>query len=337
MNPLDHRIIFATPRRLSRVSAWREHIPFGMFLVDLLRPSVLVELGTHWGNSYCAFCQAVDELKLDTRCYAVDTWAGDEHTGGYGSEVLADLRAHHDPLYGSFSRLVQGTFDASREQFSDASIDLLHIDGLHKYNSVKHDFESWQPKLSERGVVVLHDINARERDFGVWKLWEELRAERPYLELLHAHGLGVVAVGDDQPDAFRELLALSPERLAGLRDLFFALGRRLRLQLQLDDTQQKRREGDEILRRTKQELRERQQLVGEAVAALGTIRKEMLQKERALTRAAALQRELHSHEELVAALRRELAERENAERARGSGLWSHEAALRGLRKRIGRL
>lgn len=98
LNPFAHPICFADPNRLTPHSAWREHIPFAMFLVDILRPKVIVELGTHYGDSYCAFCQAVKELGLDTRCYAIDTWRGDPHTGFYGSEVLADLRAHHDPL-----------------------------------------------------------------------------------------------------------------------------------------------------------------------------------------------------------------------------------------------
>jgi hypothetical protein len=247
VNLLDHRIIFSTPRRLAPISAWREHIPFGMFLVDLLRPRTLVELGTHWGNSYCGFCQAVDELRLPTKCHAIDTWKGDAQSGTYGPEVLADLRAHHDPLYGSFSTLVESTFDDALENFSDGSIDLLHIDGLHTYEVVKHDVEAWWPKLSERGVLLLHDVNTRRRDYGVWKLWEELKTSHQHIDLHHAHGLGVLAVGGQQPEEFRELLDMSAEGFQSLRDLFFLLGYRLRLQLLVKEARRKRLELDKVV------------------------------------------------------------------------------------------
>jgi hypothetical protein len=206
-----------------------------MFLVALLRPRVLVELGTHWGNSYCGFCQAVEESGLDTQCYAVDTWVGDVHTGPYEPDVLADLRAHHDSLYGGFSQLVQSTFDEALDQFGDGSVDLLHIDGMHTYEAVRHDFEAWLPKMSERGVVVLHDINARRPGYGVWQLWGELVERYPHFELVHAHGLGVLAVGQERPAGLDELLDASPQETQVLRQLFFQLGHRLRVLLLVED------------------------------------------------------------------------------------------------------
>src|SRR5687767_12445999 len=152
LDPLDYPICMSVPRRVAP-SGWTQHVPFGMFLIDLLRPALVVELGTHYGVSYCAFCQAVQELGIDTRCYAVDTWQGDEQAGVYGPAVLEDLRQHHDSAYGCFSRLIQSTFDEALSQFDDGTVDLLHVDGFHSYQAARHDFEAWLPKVSDRGVV----------------------------------------------------------------------------------------------------------------------------------------------------------------------------------------
>ncbi len=45
-NPLDHPVCFAQPLRVAP-SAWIEHVPFGMLIVDLLGPKVLMDLGAH--------------------------------------------------------------------------------------------------------------------------------------------------------------------------------------------------------------------------------------------------------------------------------------------------
>jgi GT2 family glycosyltransferase len=199
-------LVFDQPRRLTDVDSWHRHIPFAFYVVAALEPQTFVELGTHKGDSYCAFCQAVQALGLPTRAYAVDTWVGDEQSGAYGPEVLAELRSHHDPLYGSFSTLLQQTFDKAASEFADGSVDLLHLDGCHTYEAVSHDVETWLPKLSARGVLLLHDTNVRERGFGVWRLWDELSARYPSVAFAHGHGVGVLAVGSEVDPGFRDFM-----------------------------------------------------------------------------------------------------------------------------------
>jgi methyltransferase family protein len=188
------RMAIMRPIYLAR-SAWLEHIPFAFWITQKQRPKMMVELGTHYGPSYFAFCQAIQHLSLNARCYAVDTWKGDEHSGLYGEEVFRAVKAHNDQLYSRFSSLVRSTFDQAQEYFPDNSIDLLHIDGLHTLESVQHDFETWLPKLSERAIVMLHDTNVRERGFGVSRFVDSLRKLHPVFEFDHGHGLAVVAVG----------------------------------------------------------------------------------------------------------------------------------------------
>jgi GT2 family glycosyltransferase len=217
-------IAFETPDRLTDVDSWHGHIPFAFWIVEALAPRVLVELGTQKGDSYCAFCQAVGSLRLATTCCAVDTWLGDEHAGFYGEEVFEELRQYHEARYQRFSRLIRSSFDDAVNYFVDGSIDLLHIDGLHTYNTVKHDFESWRPKLSSRAVVLFHDITVRESDFGVWRLWKELIREYPSFTFSHSHGLGVLAVGSDLADPIRLLTSYGDAEQKGTRVFFSRLG-----------------------------------------------------------------------------------------------------------------
>ncbi|SDC31669.1 class I SAM-dependent methyltransferase [Belnapia rosea] len=212
--------------RLDRESAWFGHLPFAHWLVHVARPRILVELGTHAGISYAAFCQAVEAERLGTRCYAVDTWRGDEHAGQYDESVYEDLVRYHDSRFAAFSQMLRCTFDEAVGKFADGSVDLLHIDGLHTYEAVRHDFESWFPKLSDRAVVLFHDTNERKADFGVWRLWAELSARWPAFEFLHGHGLGVLCVGPNVPTSLRALCGLSAAEIATIRSRFARLGER---------------------------------------------------------------------------------------------------------------
>ena len=217
---------FWAPDRLVPFEHWVGHIPFVFWLMKSVRPRRFVELGTHRGNSYCAMCQAVETLRLDAVGTAVDTWTGDVHMCREEG-ILQELKDYHDPRYGDFSTLLQATFDEARQYFPEGSIDLLHIDGTHTYDAVRHDFELWRPALSERGVVLFHDIEVRRDGFGVWRLWEELCRQYPAFSFVHSNGLGVLVVGEQQPASLRALLDMSQSQsgLALARSLFAVRGR----------------------------------------------------------------------------------------------------------------
>jgi len=210
--------------RAGQPSAWHGHVPFAHWLVAATRPRSIVELGTHAGVSYSAFCQAVQRSDSGARCHAVDTWAGDAHAGAYDEAVYAEFSAFNAAHFAGFSTLIRKTFDDALADFADGSIDLLHIDGFHTYEAVRHDFESWRPKLSNRAVVLFHDICVRERGFGVWQFWEEIRGSgSASLEFHHSFGLGVLALGPVVPEALRALCDAPAERM---RTRFAALGER---------------------------------------------------------------------------------------------------------------
>ncbi|MGB7924911.1 MAG: glycosyltransferase [Pyrinomonadaceae bacterium] len=234
-NPLDHPVCLSYPLRLVPTSLV-EHIPFAMYLVDALRPRVIVELCALSGVSYCAFCQAVKELSSHARCYAVDTWAGKAQGDSPGGpEILKDLKAHHDPLYGEFSSLIRGPVDEAVSSFNDGAIDLLHINGPHAGETVKRDFENWLPKMSERGVLLIHGINTREQESGVRELWEELRSRYSSFEFAHQRGLGLISTGASIPVSLRSLLDAPEQEQLVIRELFSQLGQRLTLSSALNE------------------------------------------------------------------------------------------------------
>lgn len=207
-------------------SYWYEHAPFAFWLIGAQRPRVLVELGAHAGFSFAAFCQQAAAEGLETRCFAVDTWAGDPHNGVTDERLYESLRHTIGAKYGGFARLIRATFDDARAHFADGSVDLLHIDGYHTYEAVRRDFESWRAKLSERAVVLFHDTNVRTRDFGVHAFWAEVASLWPSFEFLHGHGLGVLGVGADQPEPLRRLFAAGrdPAETAQVRAAYARLG-----------------------------------------------------------------------------------------------------------------
>lgn len=178
-------------------SAWIGHRYFGYDLVRNTKPKTIVELGTHKGGSFFSFCQAVKDAGLSTKLYAIDTWQGDKHAGKYDESVFDLVKNLSKELYSELNiSLIKKSFNQALEKFSNNTIDILHIDGLHTYEAVKEDFDNWMPKVKENGIILLHDVFEKTDDFGVYKLWNELKKKYKYLEFENSHGLGILFKGD---------------------------------------------------------------------------------------------------------------------------------------------
>src|SRR6478736_6303419 len=100
---LQYQSLFWTPDYIDASSAWTEHVPFAFWMVEVLKPKIFVELGVHTATSYFSFCQAVKRLNLDTVCYGVDTWTGDEHAGFYAKDVFEKVANYNTKEFYRFS------------------------------------------------------------------------------------------------------------------------------------------------------------------------------------------------------------------------------------------
>lgn len=184
-------------------SAWSGHYFFAYDLIRNTQPKIIVELGTHKGNSLFSMAQAIKDGKLKTELHGVDTWKGDSQAGYYGEEVYEEFLRISQKYYKDVQVVPHKMlFDEAVKKFKDNSIDILYIDGLHTYEAVKHDFETWQPKVKkEKGVIMFHDVCETQGDFGVYKLWNELKKKYKHtITFEHYHGLGVIFFGYDTKD-----------------------------------------------------------------------------------------------------------------------------------------
>ena len=211
---------FWTPIWVQPNSEWLEHASFGFWLIDALRPRVVVDLVAD-GYSHAVFCQAVQALNLSTRCYRIQQ--DNSHGTANGDDSPHALSDHIEAHYKSFSSLIRSDFEQARAHFEDGSIDLLHLDGFHSYKAVLAEYTAWRPLLSQSSVVLFHDTNT---SIGIARLWQDLAQDHKHFEFLHGLGLGVLGVGDSLPESVEHLFACAnhPEATNHLRLAYSQLG-----------------------------------------------------------------------------------------------------------------
>jgi len=209
---------------------WAGHKYFGYDLVRNLKPKKIVELGTHLGCSLFSLAQAVHDSKSKTQLDAIDTWQGDKYSSFYDEDIFLKVMEIKRVCYPRVKiNLIRKTFDQASKEYPNNSIDLLHIDGFHTYNDVKHDYITWFQKVRNNGIIILHDTAVKKWGFGVYRVFSEAKKKFKTIEFTHSFGLGVIF---KNPKVYLKLKKIIP-----FLQIYYAL-KAEKMQLNWDVTKQ---------------------------------------------------------------------------------------------------
>jgi predicted O-methyltransferase YrrM len=142
-----------------------------------LQPRALVEIGTARGGTLFLLTRVAAD---DATIVSVDL-PGGEFGGGYARRrtlLYRQFARQHQRL-----RLIRGDSAApstvARVQATvGGAIDFLFIDGDHRYDGVRRDFESYAPLVRPGGLIAIHDIvpGPVELVGDVPRFWREIRS-----------------------------------------------------------------------------------------------------------------------------------------------------------------
>jgi hypothetical protein len=240
---------------------WAGHKYFIYDLIRNIKPKVIVELGTERGTSFLSMSQAVKDDKLKTKLYAIDTWEGDVHTGYYNNSVYKNFIKYKINYYSDLDTTVfRKLFDDVISHFKVGSIDILHIDGLHTYDAVKHDYDTWHDKVKPGGVIVFHDICIKKRGFGVYKLWDVLKVNFDTIEFAHSNGLGVLINNNKQ-------FFLKIKSLESIWQRYYSILYEYNLSKRFDNTSNEIKVRDDEIERLRLELQENEKILDNITSA----------------------------------------------------------------------
>jgi predicted O-methyltransferase YrrM len=134
--------------------------------------TMIVEIGTYRGRSTVALAFG-SLLGNHNQVYAVDPHV--EFQGAFGGQFGPDDQAE---LYRNLVKAGVGHIVAvvglpsvsAASGWQARNVGILWIDGDHRYEAVKADYEAWRPFVVEDGIIAFHDTHAP----GVKQLIQEL-------------------------------------------------------------------------------------------------------------------------------------------------------------------
>lgn len=170
---------------------WEAEFSVALELYRRVRPESVLEVGTYHGGTLYHWLQNAGP---GARLMSVDS---------YG--VGVDNRHLYDEWVpdGVELRVIAGdshAVETVEQVITSAPFDWVFIDAGHYYNEVLADWRLYRPMVAEGGVVLFHDIlppTLAHPEIEVARLWEEIKAEYPCLEIVADQtaewgGIGIV-------------------------------------------------------------------------------------------------------------------------------------------------
>jgi len=162
-----------------------------------LRPQRALEIGTARGGTLLFLTR----LASPTATVASIDLEGGEFGGGYSEtrqwfyERFARRKQHLHLIRGDSHQFWMRR--RLGEVFDVMSLDYLFIDGDHRYEGVKKDFEMYAPLVRKGGVIAFHDIAEHPPSTGcqVSKFWNEIKTQYRHSEIIEDRNQGWAGIG----------------------------------------------------------------------------------------------------------------------------------------------
>jgi predicted O-methyltransferase YrrM len=195
--------IMVLTNRAMTIGAMQKPVEIMAFLQQIKdRPlSTVVEIGTAMGGIFYVLCQMATKsamlvsLDLPGADFSDGKFAEVEKIRDFGKpDQTVQLIRDDSHLESTKEKLVQ-ILDGRK-------IDLLFIDGDHRYDGVKKDWKMYSPLVAKGGLVVFHDIVPHPiiPSCQVDKLWNELKPKHKTLDIVDPSqttwgGIGIIEMG----------------------------------------------------------------------------------------------------------------------------------------------
>lgn len=162
--------------------------------VQARAPRVIVDIGTRHGGTLFSWIRSNPQAELVISIDLPDGAPPERHR--LFQRFVSD-RPQTRLVCLSADSHAAATVATVRELLAGRRIDLLFLDGDHRFDGLRQDYELYMPLMRPGGMVAIHDICAVQPSHDVARFWQTVRVHHRYDEITsHArnHGYGLLLI-----------------------------------------------------------------------------------------------------------------------------------------------